>query len=54
MQVDECNISRNLGNNLYDSVHRFGAIAQRIMEKNSKHYKSSRAPGSSLRPWEAE
>ena len=42
VQVDECNISRNLGNNLSDSVHQFSAIAHGIKKKNGKNYKSSR------------
>ena len=42
VQVDGCNISRNLGNNLSDSVHCFWAIAHGIKKKNSKKYNSTR------------
>ena len=36
VQVDECNISRNLGNNLNDSVHCFRAIAHGKRRKTVK------------------
>ena len=41
MQVDECNISINLGNNLNDSMHCFWVIAHGKREKNIKNYKST-------------
>ena len=44
VQVDECDISRNLGNNLSESVHHFWAIAHGKGRKTVKIINLLEAP----------